>query len=64
MSEHLLPAEKPITESDEFIARQLEGASIPTLMMSLIHLTGDTALLDGGDSPESGDDGRLPGRPG
>ena len=28
MSEHLLPAEKPVTESDEFIAQQLEGASI------------------------------------
>lgn len=52
MSEHLLPAEKPITESDEFIARQLEGASIPTLMMSLIHLTGDTALLRGAIRPK------------
>jgi len=52
MSEHLLPAEKPITESDEFIARQLEGASIPTLMMSLIHLTGDSALLDGAIRPK------------
>jgi 4-hydroxyacetophenone monooxygenase len=52
MSEHLLPAEKPITESDEFIARQLEGASIPTLMMSLIHLTGDTNLLRGAIRPK------------
>jgi 4-hydroxyacetophenone monooxygenase len=52
MSEHLLPAEKPITASDEFIARQLEGASIPTLMMSLIHLTGDTSLLRGAIRPK------------
>ena len=52
MSEHLLPAEKPITESDEFIARQLEGASIPTLMMSLIHLTGDRACCDGAIRPK------------
>lgn len=52
MSEHLLPAEKPITESDEFIARQLEGASIPTLMMSLIHLTGDTSVLRGSIRPK------------
>jgi 4-hydroxyacetophenone monooxygenase len=52
MSEHLQPAEKPITESDEFIARQLEGASIPTLMMSLIHLTGDTSLLRGSIRPK------------
>ncbi|MBS0378883.1 MAG: NAD(P)/FAD-dependent oxidoreductase [Proteobacteria bacterium] len=47
MSEHLRPAEKAITESDDFIAQQLEGASIPTLLMSLIHLTGDTSILDG-----------------
>jgi len=52
MSEHLLPAEKPITESDEFIAHQLEGASIPTLLMSLIHITGDTSLLQGKIRPK------------
>jgi 4-hydroxyacetophenone monooxygenase len=52
MSEHLLPAEKPITESDEFIAQQLEGASIPTLMMSLIHITGDSSLLQGKIRPK------------
>jgi 4-hydroxyacetophenone monooxygenase len=52
MSEHLLPAEKPVTESDEFIAAQLEGASIPTLLMSLIHLTGDTSLLRGPIRPK------------
>jgi 4-hydroxyacetophenone monooxygenase len=52
MSEHLRPAEKQITESDEFIAAQLEGASIPTLMMSLVHLTGDTALLQGPIRPK------------
>ncbi|HTT42779.1 MAG TPA: NAD(P)/FAD-dependent oxidoreductase [Steroidobacteraceae bacterium] len=52
MSEHLLPAEKPITESDEFIAEQLEGASIPTLMMSLIHITGDASLLEGDIRPK------------
>ena len=37
----------PITEDDAFLARALERASIPTLMMSLVHLTGDTSLLDG-----------------
>jgi 4-hydroxyacetophenone monooxygenase len=52
MSEHLLPAEKPVTESDEFIAAQLEGASIPTLLMSLVHLTGDTSLLRGPIRPK------------
>ncbi|MBS0577910.1 MAG: NAD(P)/FAD-dependent oxidoreductase [Proteobacteria bacterium] len=52
MSEHLQPAEKPVTESDEFIAQQLEGASIPTLMMSIIHLSGDTSLLRGSIRPK------------
>jgi 4-hydroxyacetophenone monooxygenase len=52
MSEHLLPAEKPVTESDEFIARQLEDASIPTLLMSLVHLTGDTSVLRGAIRPK------------
>src|SRR5271154_6239652 len=52
MSEHLLPAEKPVTESDEFIAQQLEGASIPTLLMSLIHITGDLSLLRGTIRPK------------
>src|SRR5512147_1508481 len=41
------PAEASITEDDAFLAWALEHASIPTLMMSLIHLTGDTSLLDG-----------------
>ncbi len=52
MSEHLQPAEKPVTESDAFIAQQLEGASIPTLMMSLVHLTGDTSVLRGAIRPK------------
>ena len=38
---------EPITEDDATIAHALESASIPTLMMSLIHLTGDAGLLDG-----------------
>jgi 4-hydroxyacetophenone monooxygenase len=52
MSEHLLPAEKPITESDEVIAWALEDASAPTLMMSLIHLSGDASLLEGSIRPK------------
>ncbi len=43
----LPPADAPITEDDAFLARALEHASIPTLMMSLVHLTGDTSLLRG-----------------
>ena len=37
----------PITEDDGTIARALEEANVPALMMSLVQLTGDTALLDG-----------------
>lgn len=37
----------PITEDDAFLERALRRASIPTLMMSLVHLTGDASLLDG-----------------
>lgn len=41
------PADEPITESDAFIEEALRHASIPTLMMSLVHVTGDTSLLRG-----------------
>jgi 4-hydroxyacetophenone monooxygenase len=41
------PADAPITESTEAIAAALEHASVPTLMMSLVHLTGDATLLEG-----------------
>jgi len=36
-----------IPDDDAAIARALEDASIPTLLMSMIHMTGDTGLLDG-----------------
>ena len=36
-----------IPADDALIARALEDASIPTLMMSMIHMSGDTSLLDG-----------------
>jgi len=38
---------EPIRDDDATIARALESASIPTLLMSLVHLTGDAGLLDG-----------------
>jgi 4-hydroxyacetophenone monooxygenase len=52
MSVHLQPAEKPITEDDATIARMLEHASVPTLMMSIVHVTGDTSLLARRDPPK------------
>ena len=36
-----------ITSSDAEIAAALEEASIPTLLMSMIHISGDASLLDG-----------------
>ena len=36
---------KPIVASDQFIERALEDASIPTLIMSLIHITSNKDLL-------------------
>ena len=43
---------KPIHEDDLFIERALEDANIPTLMMAIIHLTGDSSLLDGKIKPQ------------
>src|SRR5262245_15326012 len=36
-----------IPDDDDLIERALRDASIPTLMMSMIHMSGDTGLLDG-----------------
>ena len=43
--------QEPITEDDAFIADALESASIPTLMVSLVHLTGDASILRGAIRP-------------
>jgi 4-hydroxyacetophenone monooxygenase len=42
----------PITEDDGFLAVALESASIPTLMISLVHLTGDASILRGPIRPQ------------
>nr|MCS5635042.1 4-hydroxyacetophenone monooxygenase [Myxococcota bacterium] len=42
----------PITEDDAFIAKALESASIPTLMMSMIHISGETGILEGATRPQ------------
>jgi 4-hydroxyacetophenone monooxygenase len=36
-----------ITDDDETIAAALEDLSIPTLLLSMIHMSGDASLLDG-----------------
>src|SRR5579871_1156552 len=47
----LKPAEQRITENDDFIAQALRSANVPTLMMSMVHVTGDMSLLDGPIKP-------------
>jgi 4-hydroxyacetophenone monooxygenase len=53
MTKPLAPADQAITENDAFIERALEHASIPTLMMSMIHMSGDSSLLEGAIRPGS-----------
>jgi 4-hydroxyacetophenone monooxygenase len=43
---------QPITEDDAFLAEALEHASIATLMMAIVHLTGDAAILEGAIRPQ------------
>jgi 4-hydroxyacetophenone monooxygenase len=42
----------PIEDDDETIARALEDLSVPALLTTLVHLTGDTALLRGELRPQ------------
>ena len=58
---HLQPAQQPITEDDAFIAAALEHASVPTLMMSMIHMTGDAGLLRGAIKPHTAVLGEIQG---
>jgi 4-hydroxyacetophenone monooxygenase len=47
MGHRIHPAGAPIEDDDATIAAALEEASVPTLMMSMIHMTGDASLLRG-----------------
>src|ERR1700716_1749005 len=42
----------PITDDDAAIAAALEDVSIPTWMLSLVHMTGDAALIRGELKPQ------------
>ncbi len=42
----------PITEDDDAIAAALADLSIPTLMLSLVHMTGDPSLIRGALRPQ------------
>ena len=52
MTIRLKPAEANITENDAFLAEALKHANVPTLMMSIVHMTGDMGLLDGPIKPK------------
>ena len=41
-----------ITEDDAFLAAALEHASVSTLLMTIVHLTGDASLLRGPIRPQ------------
>jgi 4-hydroxyacetophenone monooxygenase len=45
-------AGEPFTTSDEDIARALEDVSIPTLLLSCVHMSGDASILDGPLRPQ------------
>jgi 4-hydroxyacetophenone monooxygenase len=47
VTERIDPAGAPITDDDASIAAALEDVSIPTLMLSMVHMTGDASLLRG-----------------
>ena len=61
MTRPLLPAPKPIREDDAFLANALESASIPALMMSIVHISGDTGLLAGRIRPQKAVLGEVQG---
>lgn len=44
-------AGQPFTDSDEEIARALLDVSVPTLMLSLVHMSGDPELIRGALRP-------------
>jgi 4-hydroxyacetophenone monooxygenase len=47
-------AGEPFEDSDEAIARALEEVSIPALLCSLVHMSGDTSWVRGGIQPNVG----------
>lgn len=52
MTERIQTQGIPITDDDATIAKALEDASIPTLLLSMVHMTGDTSILKGELRPQ------------
>ncbi|MFC6672055.1 flavin-containing monooxygenase [Marinobacterium aestuariivivens] len=55
MSKHLKPSAEPITEDDAFIAEALKDVNTAALIMSMVHMTGDTSILKGAIRPKNTD---------
>ncbi len=55
------PAAVEFSDSDAFIEQALRSASIPTLMMSMLHMTGDTEILRGSIRPARAGMGEIQG---
>jgi len=53
MHSEIKSAEAPIVEDDGFLEHVLEDASIPALMMAMVHMSADSALLDGRIRPQT-----------
>jgi len=56
-----IPGTEPITESDAFLAEALECASVPALICSMVHVTGDPSWLRGPVRPKPPVGGELQG---
>jgi len=61
VTRRLQPADRAITEDDAFIANALESASIPTIMMSMVHCTGSTDILHSAVRPQKAIMGEVQG---
>ena len=61
MTHRINPAGEPITDDDATIAAALEDVSIPTLMLSMVHMTGDPPCIRGDIKPARAVPQRGPG---
>ena len=52
MTNRNIHAGLPISDDDATIAAALEDVSIPTLMLSMLHMTGDPDIIRGALGPQ------------
>ncbi len=58
----IAPAQESLCDADAVIAQALEHASVPALLMSILHITGDTSILTGPMRPGQATMGEFQGR--